>query len=920
MNQRANAAASERALSRRLLPLAWALLALVGLLLGLTWGAMQIQLALAALLNGESVWSKAQKQLVIDLQAYAVSGDAENLAAFERNYKLLQYDRQARDEAAKADYDYAAAEEALRHDNAMREAVPVIIFALHHLPNAPYLRDALTAWRSTDDAITQLRDIAEELRQVRATRAWSDAEMMRQGARIAALNDYIQPRTNVFSNAIADGTKWLGRVLFGVLFFAGGLASLLWFSLARRILANVRGTEERYRLLFDSAADAIVMVDEDTGAIVDANRTAANWVGKPTREIIGARYSELFESGTIGDAATPAQDRLRALDGSLRSVETQSSLAKWGSAFVRQAIIRDVSERVAMEQERRIAAEALASIAEGVIIADAERRVVAVNAAHTLITGYEAETARTLRLGDLRTLPDGHPLPETIWQTIARDGNWIGEVKTRRRDGSHYIEQLSISVIRDDSGRVQHYVAVFTDISASKASQQRLEHLAAHDPLTGLLNRARFEEACDDAIRASERDRAATAVLFIDLDAFKIVNDSYSHAFGDRLLAEVAARITRQLGEGDVASRIGGDEFTVLVRRLRVREDAAALANRLLVVLSEPFVINDHEITLTASIGVAGYPLDGKDATALIGNADAAMYAAKTKQRNSIRFYTPMMHADMHSRVHLATELRQALARDEFRLMYQPCVELRTGRVVAVEALLRWHHPERGEIMPGDFIPVAETLGLIRHIDQWVMQAACKQLNAWDAAGVSPIRVALNVSASWFGHAAFVECLTRSVLALGLAPSRLLLEITEGSVLSMGEDTNRIMHALHALGVSVAIDDFGTGYSSLAYLKLPAVAYLKIDRSFVSGLPGNPNDIAIIQAMLAMSKSLGLRTIAEGIENDAQHEYLLREGCVEGQGFLYAMPLAPEEIARMLAPDPRRVKTKLQLVQPDRST
>ncbi|MEP6938707.1 MAG: EAL domain-containing protein [Rudaea sp.] len=908
--------ASDKALSRRLMPLAWALVGLIASLLTLAWGALQIQLALAAFLNGESVWSKAQKQLVIDLVTYAVNGDRENLSRFNHNYQLLEFDRFARDETRKADFNYVEVEEALRHDNAMRDAVPIIIFTFQYLPDAPYIRDALQAWRSTDDSILQLKEISLDLAEKRHSATWSNPVMIQQIARIATLNDEIQPRTELFSSAIAAGAKWVGRMLFTMLIVFAALACVLWLRMAQRTLAGIRGTEERYRLLFDSAADAIVMVDEESGAIVDANRMASTWIGRTRKELIGQNFPALFEDGTAFDGRTPAVGKLRSAKGGLLPVEAQSSLAKWGKNIVRQAILRDVSERLAMEQERRIAAEALASVAEGVIIADGNRRVIAVNAAHTHITGYTAETLRTLRLDDLRTLPDGSPLPRSIWETIEQNGNWVGEVKTRRRDGSIYTERLSISAIRDERHRIEHYVAVFTDITVSKANQVRLEHLAAHDPLTGLVNRACFENLVNEAILDVDQDRPAMAVLFIDLDAFKIVNDSFSHAIGDRLLALVAERVARQLSVNDVAGRIGGDEFTVLVRKLRMREDAGALASRLLVAISEPYMIDEHEIVVSASIGVAGHPLDGRDAVALIANADAAMYAAKTKERNSIRFYSPMMHADIRNRLHLAAELRQALAREEFYVVYQPSVEMRTGRIIAVEALLRWKHPDRGDVMPDEFIPVAESLGLIRHIDQWVMQTVFKQLKSWDDEGVPPIRVALNVSANWFGHSAFVEFLGRSILSSQVAPSRVLLEITEGSVLSMGEDTNRIMHALHALGVSVAIDDFGTGYSSLSYLKLPAVAYLKIDRSFVAGLPSDANDVAISQAMLAMAKSLGLCTIAEGIETQAQHEFLLREGCIEGQGYLYSVPQPAHEIARLLSPNPRLVRTKLQLVSP----
>jgi diguanylate cyclase (GGDEF)-like protein len=491
-------------------------------------------------------------------------------------------------------------------------------------------------------------------------------------------------------------------------------------------------------------------------------------------------------------------------------------------------------------------------------------------------------------------------------------------VQSLRSDSSAYPEKLSISAIRDARHNILHYVAVFSDISSVKADRRRLEHLATHDPLTGLVNRAEFERRCTEAIARAARERNAAAVLFIDLDAFKFVNDSYSHGIGDRLLAQVADRINRQLSDGDVAGRIGGDEFTVLARRLVLREDAVALANRLLATLSEPFLVDGYEIVLSASIGIAGFPLDGTDALTLIANADAAMYSAKSEERNAWRFYVPMMHADTRKRLLLATELRQALQRDEFRLVYQPSVEMRSGRIVAAEALLRWQHPERGEVMPGEFVPVAESLGLIHRIDEWVMRAVCAQIAAWDQAGMPQIRVALNVSARWFGHAAFVESIRHTLQSHAVAPSRILLEITEGAMLELGEDTERTMRALDALGMAVAIDDFGTGYSSMAYLKLPAVAYLKIDRSFVTGLPDSANDAAITEAMLAMATTLGLTPIAEGIETEAQHEFLLRAGCVEGQGYLYSYPLPAAAIERMLRPKQQPAGSKLKLVPPRR--
>ena len=902
------------------MPLAYALVAMVGLILALTWGALQVQITLAGFLNGESLWSKAQKQSVIDLETYATSGAAADLADFRRHYAVLESDRWARDAIASGDFDREKVAQAFARGSVIPAAIPGMIFILQHFPSAPHINVALEAWYSTDDSIAEFAGIANELQAAHAGGGLSVAELARQRARIHSLNSYIEPRTNVFSVEIAHGAAWVGTILFSSVLAAACIALLVWLGMARRILISVRGTEERYRLLFDSAADAIVMVDETSGRILDVNRTAAAWTGRSASELVGDRFVHLFAQSMAGQqAGRAATNVLLGKDGRTRPVETQTSLATWGNQPVRQAIIRDISERVAMERERRIAAEALASIAEGVIIADAGQRVISTNAAHTELTGFTTQALQGKRLDDSRRLPNGKPLPQSIWDSVAAGHNWMGEVLSTRSDGSSYPEHLSLSTIRDADGQVVYYVAVLTDIHEAKTNQHRLEHMARHDPLTGLVNRAEFERHCTEAIAVAERERLAVVVLFIDLDAFKIVNDSYSHAIGDRLLVKVAERIRRQLSEGDVAGRIGGDEFTVLIPRLILREDARAVVNRLLATLSEPLLVDDYEIVLSASIGVAGYPLDGDNALALIANADAAMYAAKTEERNAFRFYTPMMHADTRRRLQLAAELRQALARNEFHLVFQPSVELRSGRIVAVEALLRWQHPERGEVLPAEFIPVAESLGLIRRIDEWVMQSTCAQVQAWDLAGVPPIRVAVNISARWFGHPAFVDGVSRTLQSRRLAAGRLLLEITESAMLRLGDDIERTMQTLDTLGIAVAIDDFGTGYSSMAYLKLPAVTCLKIDRSFVTGLPGDSNDAAITVAMLAMAKSLGLTTIAEGIETEAQHDFLLRSGCIEGQGYLYSYPLRPEEVQHLLCPSQPPVPTRLKLVPPKRS-
>lgn len=908
--------AQQRPLSQRLMPLAYGLAAVVGLVLCLTWGALQVQVTLAGFLNGESLWSKAQKQAVIDLTAYARTGDGSRLASFRQHADVVRTDRWARDAIASGHYDKHAVGEAFRRGGVIPAAIPGMIFILDDFAQAPYVGQALTDWRSVDTALEELNVIADQLQQTYAQGIPSTDEINRQRNRIDKLNNFIQPRSDDFSLQIALGAAWLGKVLFISVLVTAMLASLLWVRMAQRILAGIRGTEERYRLLFDSAADAIVMVDEVHGRILGVNRTTSVWTGRDPQELIGMSFHDLFVEGSMRSTGSSTSGLLRAVNGLIRTVETHSNLTTWGAQPVRQAIMRDISDRVTMEQERRIAAEALASVAEGVIIADAERRVTTVNAAHTRITGYTLPYLQHHRFDEMRRLADGAPLPASIWEMVAEGGNWVGEVQSWRSDGSSYPELLSISAIRNAEGVVQHYVAVITDITRSKADRQRLEYMVAHDPLTGLANRNEFQRHCAHAIEAAARMNGAAAVLFVDLDAFKAVNDSYSHAIGDRLLVKVAQRIRRELGENDVASRIGGDEFTVLLGGMRTREQAAQFASRLLLSLSEPMLIGDYEIVMSASIGIAGYPLDGSDAVTLIANADAAMYAAKTQERNAFRFYTPLMHADARLRLMLGADLRQALIRDEFHLVFQPSVELRSGRIVAVEALLRWRHPERGELMPDEFIPLAESLGLIRRIDAWTMRAVCAQIRQWDQMKLPPVRVAINASAGTFGHPGFIESVKQALQATQISPKRLLFEITESAILRLGEATEQTMHALHALGIGIAIDDFGTGYSSLAYLKLSGIDYLKIDRSFVTDLPDSTNDVAIVEAMLAIAKSLGMCTIAEGIETAAQHEFLLRAGCSEGQGYFYSRGLPPVEIERMLSPNPRHEPSRLRLVPP----
>jgi diguanylate cyclase (GGDEF)-like protein/PAS domain S-box-containing protein len=898
---------------KRLLPLGYALAAIVAVILFFMWAALQGQTALAGILNGESMWSKAQNRATFDLLAYAGSGNEADYADFHRNYAVVTAYNSARDEVLSGHFDYQHVVATLHGAYMLPVSIPNIIFVFSHFSQAPYMTTALEQWHASDAYVAELGEIAGDLHRQYSMRQVDRSKVAAQLRRISEINKSVQQTTNEFSMTLARASVVFARVVSaGVTFFVFA-ALLVWGWIARRVLAAIRGDQERYRRLFDGTADAIVMVDEASGRIIDANPAAGAWTGLDPQELRGGHYASLFAHETPHEGLWGGNE-LCDCDGSTRPVEIQSHVIALDGRMIRQAIIHDMSARAEHEREIRTAAEALAAIGEGVIITDTHWRVVSANPAATRLTGFPQESLLGMYLGETRTGADGAPLPATTWREIEQSGHWSGDVRSQRADGTLYSEKLGITAIRDADQRVRYFVAVFSDTSVAEASRRQLEHVATHDALTGLVNRAEFERLCQAAIEQTKIDGTAVAVLFIDLDSFKVVNDSYGHAMGDRLLVPVGQRILGQLREGDVASRIGGDEFTVLMPRLLQREEAASLARRLCSALAESFEIDGYEMGVTASIGIAVSAPGEGDATTLLADADAAMYVAKTEERNTWRFYTPAVHADASRRRMLATELRRALACGEFRMLYQPVIEIETGRITGVEALLRWQHPTRGVVMPGDFIPVAERMGLIRHIDEWVMHAVCAQIQRWDRLDLPPIRVALYVSARWFGHSGFVEAVEAALQVSGVAPTRLVLEITEGAILRMGKDTDRTLRALDALGIGIAVDDFGTGYASMAYLKLPAVAYLKIDRSFVTGLPADTNNAVIARAIVAMATNLGLVTIAEGVETEAERKFLLQAGCAEGQGYLYSHPLPPGEIVRALRSRQSRTGPRRELI------
>ncbi len=558
-------------------------------------------------------------------------------------------------------------------------------------------------------------------------------------------------------------------------------------------------------------------------------------------------------------------------------------------------------ELVLQSERMRLARQVIDHVRDAVIVTDAATRVVDVNPAFTHITGYRPEevlggTPAVLKSG----LHDAAFYAE-LWGALKRDGHWQGQIWNRRRDGEIYPTWQSISAVRDGAGRVTHYVSVMADVSELERTRAELAHLAQHDPLTDLPNRLLFQDRLEHALERARREQGMLAVLFLDLDRFKDINDSLGHAAGDRLLQEVAGRLRGAVRREDTVARMGGDEFIILMEGLRHEEDAEHLARKLLAALATPMRIDGGAYYVTTSIGISLYPRDGTDGETLVRNADAAMYRAKARGRNAYDFYTEALTQRAMERVQLETELRQALARGQLSVHYQPLVELASGRLVGAEALLRWRHPELGEVSPERFIPIAEETGLICEIGAWVLREACRQAKAWLDAGLPIGTVAVNVAGPQIQRSDFVATVRQTLAETGLAPEHLELEVTEGFVMGQAESAIGVLEGLSRLGVRLAIDDFGTGYSSLAYLKRLPFDKLKVDKSFVRGLPEDEEDAAIAAAVIALGRALGLTVLAEGVETAAQADYLRYLGCHQAQGWYYGRPVPAQALHALAA-------------------
>ncbi|MBP0629926.1 EAL domain-containing protein [Cupriavidus sp. AcVe19-1a] len=532
---------------------------------------------------------------------------------------------------------------------------------------------------------------------------------------------------------------------------------------------------------------------------------------------------------------------------------------------------------------------------DGVMVTDPNGVIERVNPAFTQLTGYSQAEAigKTPRM--LNSGKQGAEFYQSLWRQLREQGSWQGEIWNRRKSGELYLEYLSISGIYSPDGTCTHYAAIFSDITKRRMDEERLNHLAMHDALTALPNRTLFSERLKQAIARAERACRRVAVMFIDLDRFKLINDTMGHGVGDQALKVIARRLKEAVRESDTVARLAGDEFTVIIEDIR---HVAQIAQALLKSVGHPIDTHGQAVFVTPSIGISIYPDDGTDQKQLLMQADRAMYAAKEEGKNSFRFFSTQMTSSSMERITLESELRNALAANEFRLHYQPVFDLRSGSVVSLEALLRWQHPTRGLLSPGEFITTAEDSALIMPIGAWVLREACRQARLWIEEGFAFGRIAVNLSARQCRHEQFLHDLTTILSDTGLPPGRLQLELVESMAMTGNGMTEALLAELARRGVSLAIDDFGTGYSSFTYLQALPVDTLKVDRSFLAGIDGRRRDSAILRAIVAMARSLGLTVVAEGVENADQLCFLREIGCDRGQGFLLARPVPAGQLLR----------------------
>jgi diguanylate cyclase (GGDEF)-like protein/PAS domain S-box-containing protein len=691
----------------------------------------------------------------------------------------------------------------------------------------------------------------------------------------------------------------------------------------KQVEAALRRAQAFANSVLDSLSDHICVLDRD-GVILAVNRAWREF-GNLNRPLSGHLQDNIGINylGLCDNATGPCSEEAQSMAAGIRRI-AQGELDEFTLEYpchspdeerwflARVSRLHDDSRRILVvhtsitghkhaEEALLLSAKAFEHSGEAIMITDAENCIVAVNAAFSRLTGYTLDEVRGENpriLAAQRTPPESY---QAMWSALQESGRWQGELWDRTKDGHDYPKWVSISQLRNPGGAVTHHVASFVDMSERKAAEEHISQLAHHDPLTGLFNRFSLHQRLEQALLTAQREGDEVAVMLIDMDRFKSINDTLGHQAGDALLIEIAQRLRDTTRESDIVARLGGDEFIIALTGVESGMlTGASIAGKIRHRLGQPYVYKDKLLHSTPSIGLSTFPADGDSVETLLKHADIAMYAAKAHGKNTFQFFSPAMNEGAIERMHIEQELRVALEREQFMLHYQPQICAADGSVSGLEALVRWRHPQNGMISPMKFIPVAEEIGLIEKLGAWVLNEACRQLSAWKAAGVRAKRIAVNLSAHQLRSPELLELVRTTMNRHDIGAGELELEVTESVAMEDPQRAIDKLKALRELGVELAVDDFGTGYSSLAYLKLLPIQTLKLDRAFVKDIETDENDATISIATIALAHSLGLTVVAEGVETEAQRSFLVSHRCDILQGYLFSKPLPADEAAAFL--------------------
>jgi diguanylate cyclase (GGDEF)-like protein/PAS domain S-box-containing protein len=671
---------------------------------------------------------------------------------------------------------------------------------------------------------------------------------------------------------------------------------------------RVQNREEHLHSLIEQAPDGIFIADIN-GCYTEVNESGCRMLGYTQDELVGKTIVDIIPAEDIPRLEQSREQLLRGendisewsllhKDGHYVPVEVSARILADGRW---QGFVRDISERKESEKKLLLSTAVFENTSEAIMITDHASHIIAVNQAYTEITGYTADEVLGRNPKVLKSGQHDQEFYQQLWNALNTYGQWQGEIWNRRKNGEIFPAWENISVVKDSDGEITNYVSVMSDISSIKEVEQQLSHMAHHDALTTLPNRMAFMLSLDRAMEHAKRNKTKIALLFLDLDHFKLVNDTLGHDKGDELLKRISERLKNSARAEDVVARLGGDEFVIVLEDIDRPQDAALFAQKIIDAVSKPIQLEKNDLSTSTSVGISIYPDDATTFSDFLRAADSAMYRAKNRGRGKYEFYTEELTSQAMHRLSIENDMRKAIMENQFRLYYQPQVEVTSGRIIGVEALLRWQHPEHGLIMPDQFIQIAEECGLIDSIGNWAIKEAISQARQWDNEDMPTLRVSINISGHQLIYDGGLKSVQSALFENGYTSddNRFELEITE-SILQASHNAIITLQKLRKLGLTIAIDDFGTGYSSLSQLKHLPIDTLKIDRAFLESINSGSDELAIVTAIITLGHSLGLRIVAEGVETEEQLNFLISNNCDEIQGHLISEPVEPDKIRSLV--------------------